>query len=296
MCVVIGKYFENLGNNQGGWVGMKNRDRNYVPDISFKKINANGMEILYFWDDITQYCEGFNESGIAIISSALLVTDDEKEITVRSKTPSKDGIKIKKALTYSTIKEVAMSLIKQKLTGHTLIFNEDTMMVLEGSWKKGEYKKQGYEYEITKIPKDQIVVRTNHGIDIKWAGYQRTEDDNQSMSRVSSESRKLIGEYVATNATTPRELMDNMTKDYTGNPQLNALRVETDDKKMRTTSQIMIIPSERTMYIRPVQSNMNFNFWELNQPNQHTWVEIVSNRVLYQNVGTNRDASKMTDL
>lgn len=45
MCVVIGKYFENIG-----WVGIKNRDRNYIPEISFKKTHANGLEILYFWD------------------------------------------------------------------------------------------------------------------------------------------------------------------------------------------------------------------------------------------------------
>ena len=52
---------------------------------------------------------------------------------------------------------------------------------------------------------------------------------------------------------------------------------------MRTTSQIMIIPKEQTMYVRPVQSHMKFNFWDLNHPKQQTWVEILSNRVLYTN-------------
>ena len=53
---------------------------------------------------------------------------------------------------------------------------------------------------------------------------------------------------------------------------------------MRTTSQILIIPKEKTMYVRPVQSHMSFNFWELNHPKQQTWVEILSNRVLYMNL------------
>lgn len=53
---------------------------------------------------------------------------------------------------------------------------------------------------------------------------------------------------------------------------------------MRTTSQILIIPKEKTMYVRPVQSHMHFNFWELNHPQQKTWVEILSNRVLYLNL------------
>ena len=63
MCIVIGKYFP-----EHGWVGIKNRDRNYIPEISFKKKLTEGVEILYFWDDITQYCEGLNSSGVGVLS------------------------------------------------------------------------------------------------------------------------------------------------------------------------------------------------------------------------------------
>ena len=51
---------------------------------------------MLFWDDVTQYCEGMNSGGVSIISASLMVKDDEMEIQVRSKTPSKDGAKIKK--------------------------------------------------------------------------------------------------------------------------------------------------------------------------------------------------------
>ncbi len=95
---------------------------------------------------------------------------------------------------------------------------------------------------------------------------------------------KLIAEEVTKEATTPFKLLDDLTKDYTGNGQLNALRTSTKSKKMRTTSQILIIPREHTMFIRPVQSDMSFNFWELNSPDQQTWVELLSNRVLYKNL------------
>ena len=50
MCVIVAKYFDNVG-----WVGVKNRDRNYVPDLSFRKKKNKNTEVLYFWDDITQY-------------------------------------------------------------------------------------------------------------------------------------------------------------------------------------------------------------------------------------------------
>lgn len=86
MCVVVGKYFEGIG-----WVAVKNRDRNYIPEISFKKKHKNDTEILYFWDDITQYCEGINSAGVGILSASLMVLDDEKEIETRAKTPSKDA-------------------------------------------------------------------------------------------------------------------------------------------------------------------------------------------------------------
>ena len=48
MCVVIAKYFSGTG-----WVGVKNRDRNYVPDLSFHKKQNKNTEILMFHDDIT---------------------------------------------------------------------------------------------------------------------------------------------------------------------------------------------------------------------------------------------------
>jgi len=279
MCIVIGKYFE-----EHGWVAIKNRDRNYIPEISFKKKIQDGVEILYFWDDITQYCEGFNSAGVGILSASLMVLDDEKEITTRKKVPSKDGGKIKRALQYPNVKAVAMSLIKQKLPGNTLVFDQDTMILIEGAWTPGGYADGDYQYKIKELAKNEYVVRTNHGIMLDWAGYQRDpEDEGQTMSRISSECRRLIAAKVTEAATTPEEILDNLTKDYTGDGQLNALRTTTEKKKMRTTSQIMIVPKEKTMYVRPVQSHMSFNFWELNHPKQQTWVELLSNRVLYLN-------------
>ena len=278
MCVVAAKYFPEIG-----WVGVKNRDRNYIPEISFKRIQSGGNEIMMFWDDITQYCEGFNSGGVAILSASLMVLDDEKEITVRSTRPSKDGIKIKKALRYPNVKAAAMSLIKQKLTGNTLIFDRETCYLLEGAWKPGGYADKDYEYVIKEVPKDRFVVRTNHGIWLDWAGYQRDPaDEAQTTSRISSESRLVIADKIVADAKEPQDIIDGLAGTYVDNPQLNVLRTADKKKMMRTTSQIMIIPEEKTFFIRPVQSHMTFNFWELNHPKHNLWVEILSNRVLYK--------------
>jgi hypothetical protein len=237
---------------------------------------------MLFWDDITQYCEGFNSGGVAILSASLMVLDDEKEITTRASRPSKDGIKVKKALAYPNVKAAAMSLIKQKLPGNTLIFDRDTCFLLEGSWKPGGYAQKEYVYKIVEIPHDRTITRTNHGVLLDWAGYQRTpEDEGQTASRVSSESRRLIATEVVNKATTPEDIIDGFAGTYTDEPQLNVLRTAHEKKQMRTTSQIMIIPEEKTFFIRPVQSHMTFNFWELNHPSHDLWVEILSNRVLW---------------
>lgn len=275
MCVIVAKYFPTIG-----WVAVKNRDRNYIPEISFKKKIKNGIEITYFWDDITQYCEGINSGGVSILSASLMVLDDEKEITSRAKKPSVDGGKIQHALKFANPKAAAMDLIKQKLPGNTVIFDSQTMILLEGAWSN--FGKKEYEYRVSVIPHTDTVARTNHGIWIPAAGYQRTlTNDAESASRISSESRLAIAQYVADTAKTPEELIDNLCKTYVDNPQLNAFRTTADRKKMRTTAQLMLIPSQLTMYVRPVQSNVVFDFWKLNHPSHQTWVEILSNRALY---------------
>lgn len=280
MCILVGKYFKDLG-----WVGVKNRDRNYIPEISFHKVKKNNIEIMYFWDEMTQYSEGFNSKGTSVLSASLMVVDDEKEIEKRSNRHSGDGKKIRKSLTYPSIMQTAKSLIKQQLTGNTLIFNSNQMFLLEGAWKSPNRRKEDYRYKIKTIPKDQIVIRTNHGILLPWAGYRRdSKDEAITASRISSESRLLIAEYVASKSRDPEDIIDGLAGNYTNNGQLNALRTSTSKKKMRTTAQILIIPKDRTMYVRPVQSHLQFDFWKLNHPRQKTWVEILSNRILYMNL------------
>jgi len=53
MCIVALKYFTD-----GGWVGVKNRDRNYKPNIRIRQSFRDDVERLYIWDDKTKYTEG----------------------------------------------------------------------------------------------------------------------------------------------------------------------------------------------------------------------------------------------
>lgn len=277
MCVVGCKHFKGHG-----WVGVKNRDRNYIPEISFRRRTQDGVETMLFWDDITKYCEGLNSGGVSILSASLMVLDDEKEITTRASKPSKDGEKIARALRLPNVVDAAKSLIKDKLPGNTIIFDRKNCYLLEGAWEPGGYSTKKYKYRIKEIPKDKPVVRTNHGVWLPWAGYQRNdENDAETLSRISSESRLAQAQAIIDDAKSPNAMIDGLAGTYVNNPQLNVLRTAAKRKMMRTTSQIMLWPEEYTMFVRPVQSHITFNFWDLNDPEHKLWSEILSNRILY---------------
>ena len=63
---------------------------------------------------------------------------------------------------------------------------------------------------------------------------------------------------------------------------INILRTSLEKNMFRTTSQQLCVPKERTLYCRPVSSNLKFDFWALNKPKPNVWVEILSNRALWQ--------------
>ena len=275
MCVVIAKYFEDTG-----WVAVKNRDRNYTPEISFNRVeDADGIERLLFEDDVTKYMEGINSNGVGILSASLMVQNDEKEITKSVKEKSSDGVRIKRALEKHNAFDAARAAAEYELSGNSIIVDRDNCFLLESSQRNDRYT-----YRLKRIQKNETVARTNHGILLPWAGYQRGIDENQELSRISSEARLVQAQAVVDQAQDPEQMIDGLCQIYVDNPQLNVMRTSTDRKKMRTTAQLMVIPQERTLYCRPVSSHMTFDFWKLNKPGVDTWVEILSNRALYQNV------------
>jgi hypothetical protein len=92
-----------------------------------------------------------------------------------------------------------------------------------------------------------------------------------------------LAEAVVKTAQKPEDLVDGMCQVYINDPQLNIMRTSIQRKKMRTTSQQLCVPQERTLYCRPISSHLEFDFWSLNKPENNVWVEILSNRALWQN-------------
>lgn len=275
MCVIVAKYFDGVG-----WAGAKNRDRNYTPTLDFIESGKDGVERMMMHDQITGYKEGINSHGVSILNTSLDVYDDESEIEAGTAKTSPDGHTIAGALLHDNAVNAVHVIIKRKMGGCTIVFDRDNMFLVEASDQDGT---KPYKYKVKKIPKTEVVARTNHGIWLPWAGYQRDNNKSHILSRISSESRLLQAQAVVENAKDPQDLVDGMCQVYINDPQLNIMRTSTEQKKMRTTSQELCVPSERTLYCRPVSSHMKFDFWTLNKPETNVWVEILSNRALWQN-------------
>ena len=280
MCVIVAKYFPGTG-----WAGAKNRDRNYTPVLDFIESEQNGVDRMMMHDQVTGYKEGINSHGVSILNTSLDVYDDESEVEAGTAKTSPDGQVIARALLENNPLDAMKVLVKGKLGGCTMVFDRNNMYLMEASDQDGT---EPFRYTVKKIPKSRTVARTNHGIWLDWAGYQRDpKNSSHTMSRISSEARLEQAEAVVKHAEKPEDLADGMCQVYINDPQLNIMRTSTERKKMRTTSQQLCVPSQRTLYCRPVSSHLEFDFWKLNQPNTNVWVEIMSNRALWKNTRGN---------
>jgi len=277
MCIIVAKYFPGIG-----WAGAKNRDRNYIPTLDFIEDTTHGVERIMMHDQVTGYKEGINSAGVSILNTSLDVYDDESEVEAGTTETSPDGRHIAEALLRKDPLDAVKLLIKRKLGGCTIVFNEKDCYLIEATDDDG---KAQYRFKVKKIDPRNTVARSNHGIWLKDAGYQRKPGNrSETQSRISSESRLLQAQEVVEGAQDPEDLVDGMCQVYINDPQLNIMRMSTEQKKMRTTSQQLCVPKERTLYCRPVSSHLEFDFWDLNRPDTNVWVEILSNRALWQNV------------
>ena len=275
MCIIVAKYFDGIG-----WAGAKNRDRKYIPTLDFIESEDHGIGRMMMHDLVTGYKEGINSHGVSILNTSLDVLDDEPDVESGNAKSSPDGNIIAHALLYDNALNAVHHILKKKLVGCTMVFDKENMFLVEASDQDGS---KSYKYKVKKIPNNETVVRTNHGIWLPWASFQRKEGDKQqTLDRISSEARFLQAQYVVENAEKPEDLVDGLCRINTTHPQLNIMRMSTGKDEFRTTSQELCVPSERTLYCRPISSHLKFDFWSYNKPKPNVWVEILSNRALWQ--------------
>lgn len=276
MCIILAKYFPGIG-----WAGAKNRDRKYIPTLDFIEDGSNGVYRMTLHDQVTGYREGINSRGVSILNTSLDIGNDEADVESGSTKTSPDGKYIAEALLEEDPLAAVKVLIKRKLVGCTVVFNRDDCYLIEASDQDGT---KPYKFAVKKINRKNTVARTNHGIWLPWASFQRDgKTPQERMDRLSSEARLLQAQEIVKGAKKPLDLVDGMCRVFIDHPQLNVMRFSTGKNQFRTTSQQLCVPSERTLYCRPVSSNLQFDFWKLNRPERDVWVELLSNRELWQN-------------
>lgn len=238
----------------------KNRDRGYDAKMEIVHEVLNNVEIVYWHDIETDWSEGMNEFGIAVINSSLMVNDDEKEgdkvkaarrekadNKAKSKSPqhATDGAKIRQVLVQKNIRDAVKVLISTKgdgssefkgVSGESIISDGKDIYVVEHSSVDVPI--------IKKLKKDKkVVVRTNHGIFHKHLGYQ------SGPKEVSSHSRLQLAKDNLQDAKKDQDVIDLMKKKYEENPMLNPYRTD-NDFHMQTIGQIMMNCNTKVFTVR----------------------------------------------
>jgi hypothetical protein len=221
MCIIVSKSID------GSKILAKNRDRAYKPSLEIIHTIIDGVEVAYLRDTVTDWSEGLNEYGIGLVNTALMVgyDENEKKIVKKGGKPSKDGNKIRTALSKKTIKDVVNSAITFDggIKGHTFISTPHKMISIETT------SKHNPKFE---LHTDRDVVRTNHGHLHHGAGYIEGPD------YLSSKLRKMSAEKMMTRAETIDDILPLMRKKlYKHSSNLNMMR---DTNKMVTSSQLLL--------------------------------------------------------
>ena len=179
-----------------------------------------------------------------------------------------------------SVRAALENLIENKMAGNTYIFDADNAYLLEGGWKDGQYHRK-----VERIDRDRgSSVRTNHGLLLPWNGYQRdTNNDEITKKRVSSEYRRFTVMNHLAECDDPHAALAVLLKTDLPHVQLNPCRLDKRHGKVKTTGQLMMIPSEKTLYYRPIFCDINFDFEKLNTKDDQTFFEMLGLRDLFRN-------------
>jgi len=238
-----------------GVVLAKNRDRGYKAKVEIIHELIDDVEVVYWRDIDTDWCEGMNEYGIGIVNSSLLVNQDEKEgkeVEKKRKTndakgrkiKSYDGKKIRNALSKKTLPQVIKSIIGYSaddkknvgLKGETFVSDSSNIYVVEMTSKHSPI--------IKKLKKEKkVLVRTNHGIYHKSVGYTKGEKKKSSHMRLELAKKHLQS------VKTDNEVIDRLKQKYDEDPFLNPYRTK-NIYNMQTTGQIMLNLDKKEVTVR----------------------------------------------
>lgn len=209
----------------------KNRDRAYKPELEIMHTLLGGTEVAYLHDKTTDWSEGMNEHGIGIVNTALFVgyDEDEKKILKSGGKPSKDGTRIRRALTKRTLDDAVKSVTSFAggVKGHTILSSPDATYTVELTSR--------HKAHIIRRPPGTFLVRTNHGDEYPDAGYTQADEPADYQSSVVRRANAIAALKQATDVDDVLPLL--RYQHYDTHSNLNVLR---DTAKMSTSSQLLL--------------------------------------------------------
>jgi len=238
----------------------KNRDRSYSARVKVVRELINDVEMVYIVDEDTDWSEGMNSFGTAIVNSALMVNADEKEKKIaKSKgKPSEDGKKIRRALMFKKASETLTSIMNFTgddyrdvgVKGHTFVATPNFTYSIEMT--------SLHKPVIKKLDRKNNHVRTNHGYDYKDSGY------TSGQNKTSSERRWKKAQEMLSKVKTPADVLNGLSAYYgdnwRDNPYRNADKVDSPTEKdiLSTTGQIMMNVTDLEMTLRMDKDKSGF--------------------------------------
>ena len=224
----------------GDWEGsrclLKNRDRNYRPDIDVVHKVKGGIELLYIHDKKTGWIEGLNEHGIGIVNTSLLVIRDEAEGEIVTEGKKlKDGTRIREALTKKTLDEAVDCICNYEggLMGHTFLSDGETTITVEHTIKN--------KCKTETVTGADVVVRTNHGEFYGDTGYTDGPDAKSSHKRYD-DAEAILSEVKKVTDLAPAMMRERGRKKDPNN-------MVRDTANMRTTTQMVLDLDNLTLYL-----------------------------------------------
>ena len=290
MCVAIGMKLKNK-NNKEQWFLYKIRDRAYKPKYSLKYFSHDGVSSAFLIDEYNDWTEGINSKGIMLVSVALQNHEDKKDgkkkLSIKNRKTNRNGVILRQVLKMDNIKDVVDTLVEERFEGNTLVSDGQKLFCLEiflhNKTKEAILRNleidpieddedvksillkhitpEDYDVKVKEIKDENLVVRTNHGIFLKDAGYTKEDGDGYKSSVMRRET--VISAIHEENPNHPLEVLttiknltsENLDRDTKFCP------IREEPSEYISTSIVLLTPTS-TMYVVPLECSFSESSFE----------------------------------